>query len=350
MFIMDERLMDEIVTFSTQVQDVRMVAEDDEHWEVTAKSTITQKETTARYDAIIIANGHYSVPFIPFIPGIEAFNSAYPSAIRHSKQYRSPRPFLNQKVIVVGSGASGLDIGTQISHVCRKPLLNSVKTSSPLKLGQENKEEVSPIVEFLVKERGVRFEDGRVEKDIDAIIYCTGYLYSYPFLKHLDPPVVTDGRRVRGLHKQVFHITHPTLAFTALSQKVIPFPLSEVQGAAISKVWADKLDLPGKEEMEHLEKEQVEQLGDGTSFHVLGYPKDAEYINSLHDWVKTASDGFAKEPVYWDGRQREIREIYSDLRKKFVETGGKARTLEELGFEVGIGEEQVEEGRASGNR
>jgi len=197
MFIIDERLMDEIVTFSTQVQDVRM---DDEHWEVTAKSTITQKETTARYDAIIIANGHYSVPFIPFIPGIESFNSAYPSAIRHSKQYRSPRPFLNQKVIVVGSGASGLDIGTQISHVCRKPLLNSVKTPSPLKLGQENKEEVSPIAEFLVKERGVRFEDGRVEKDIDAIIYCTGYLYSYPFLKHLDPAVVTDGRRVRGLH------------------------------------------------------------------------------------------------------------------------------------------------------
>lgn len=151
---------------------------------------------------------------------------------------------------MVGSAASGLDIGTQISQVCKKPLLNSVRTSSPIKLGQENKEEVPPIAEYLVNGRCVRFEDGRVEKDIDAIVYCTGYLYSYPFLKSLDPPIVTTGRRARGLYQQLFNITHPTIAFTALSQKIIPFPVSEAQGAAISKAWPNRLLLPEKEEME----------------------------------------------------------------------------------------------------
>jgi cation diffusion facilitator CzcD-associated flavoprotein CzcO len=322
-----------LVKFSTQVKNIRQLSESERpQWELTSKSTISNIEERNEYDAIVVANGHYAVPFIPSVLGIEAFNTAHPSIITHSKVYRAPDPFTNKKVIVVGSAASGLDIGTQISQVSKKPMLNSVRTSSPLKLGHKNKEEVPPIVEFIVEDRTVRFEDGRVEKDIDAIVYCTGYLYSYPFFKYLEPPLVTTGRRVRGLYQQIFHTNHPNLAFTALSQKIIPFPLSEAQGAAIAKVWAGKLELPPKEDMELWEEKRVEELGDGTSFHVLGYPKDAEYINTLHDWVKSAEDGFAKEPAYWGEEQLWVRENYVEMRTKFLETGGKATTMSELGF------------------
>ena len=323
-----------LIAFSTQVENVSLSRDGgQDRWNLTWKSTITEEKKLGQYDAVVVANGHYSVPFIPSVTGIEAFHTAYPSIITHSKIYRSPEAFANKKVIVVGSAASGLDIGTQISQVCKKPLLNSVRTSSPLKLGQENKEEVPPIAEYLVNGRCVRFEDGRVEKDIDAIVYFTGYLYSYPFLKCLDPPIVTTGRRVRGLYQQLFNITHPTIVFTALSQKIVPFPVSEAQGAAISKVWSNRLLLPEKEEMGLWEMNRVEKLGDGTNFHVLGYPKDAEYINGLHDWVKTSEDGFSKEPAHWDEKQLWVRENYAELRKKFVETGGKAKTMEELGFD-----------------
>jgi hypothetical protein len=201
-----------------------------------------------------------------------------------------------------------------------------------VKLGQENKEEVPPIAEFLINERGVRFEDGRIETDIDAIVYCTGYFYSYPFLRSLHPPVVTTGHRVRGLYKQLFNINHPTLAFTALPQKVVPFPISEVQSAAIAKVWANKLSLPGKEEMQMAEEKELNKTGEGTGFHIFGYPKDANYINGLYSWVKTASDGFAKEPAYWDEMHQWERKIFAELRKTFVEAGGHARRREELGF------------------
>ncbi|KAG0646632.1 Flavin-dependent monooxygenase [Hyphodiscus hymeniophilus] len=323
-----------LIKFSTQVKNiVQSPRASEPQWELTAKSTITDEEERKDYDAIVVANGHYSVPFIPSVLGVEAFNAAYPSVITHSKVYRAPEPFTNKKVIVVGSAASGLDIGTQISQVSKKPMLNSVRTSSPLKFGQENKEEVPPIAEYIVEDRAVRFEDGRVEKDIDAIIYCTGYLYSYPFFEELDPTLVTTGRRVRGLYKQLFNITHPTLAFTALSQKIIPFPLSEGQGTAIAKVWSGKLDLPTKVEMESWEEERIAELGDGTAFHVLGYPKDAEYVNELHDWVQSAGDGFAKEPAYWAEKQLWMRENYAEIRKKFVDTGCEAKTMAELGFE-----------------
>jgi cation diffusion facilitator CzcD-associated flavoprotein CzcO len=320
-----------LISFSTQVEDVTRLQDDEqERWNLTARSTITGEISHSRYDAIVVANGHYSVPFIPSVPGIEPFNALYPSIISHSKIYRSPAGFENKKVVVVGNAASGLDIGTQISLVCKKPLLNSVRESSPLKLGQENKEEVPPISEYLLEDRGVRFEDGRVEKDIDAVVYCTGYLYSYPFLKSLGPPIVTTGRRVIGLYQQLFSYEHPTLAFTALAQKIIPFPISEVQGAAIAKVWSDRLHLPEIEEMKAWEKKRVEQTGDGTSYHVLGYPYDADYMNYLHDWVKTA--GFTKEPAYWGEKQKWVREVFAQIRKKFVETGGQANSMEELGF------------------
>lgn len=225
--------------------------------------------------------------------------------------------------------------------MCKKPLLNSVRTSSPLKFEQESKEEVPPIAEFLPGQRGVMFEDGRIEADLDAIVYCTGYFYSYPFLASLKPPVITTGRRVRGIYQQLFSIEHPTLAFMALSQKVVPFPIAEVQGAAIAKVWANKLSLPGKEEMDMAEQKEISERGDGTKFHVFGYPKDAAYINELHDWVKAASDGFAKEPAFWEGRILWERETYVELRKKFIETGGHAKDSEELGIRF----EDRDEGR-----
>ncbi|KUJ17319.1 flavin dependent monooxygenase-like protein [Mollisia scopiformis] len=322
-----------LINFSTQVEDIKLTRVDDQdHWTLVAKSTVTEEESCKEYDAIVVSNGHYSVPWIPDVPGVKEFGTTYPSVISHSKIYRSPASYAGKKVIVVGNAASGLDIGNQISAVCKTPLLNSVREPAELPIGVDTKEEVPTIAEFLIDDRGVRFEDGRVEKDVDAIIYCTGYLYSYPFMKSLEPPLVATGRRTIGLWQQVFNIAHPTLAFTALSQKIIPFPLSEAQGAAIAKVWSNNISLLTTEEMEAWERSRVDELGEGTAFHVYGYPKDAEYINYLHDWVMTAENGFSKEPPFWDERKRWLRSIYIDVKKRFNETGGKATTLEELGF------------------
>jgi len=324
----------QLIKFSNQVEKVILSQKNDQDcWHLTARSTITNEVTNIDYDAIVVANGHYSVPFIPSVPGIEKFHAKHPSIISHSKNYRSPKSFENKKVIVIGGGASGLDIGNQISFVCKKPLLNSVRSEEPLKLGKEIKEEVPPIAEYVVEERGVRFEDGRIEKDVDAIVYCTGYLYAYPFLRSLDPSIVTTGRRVIGLYKQLFHISHPTLAFTAVSQKVIPFPLSEGQAAVIAKVWSNKLVLPEEDVMKAWEKKKVDELGDTKLFHVLGFPRDADYINELHEWAGQAEDGFAKEPPYWDEHQRRTRSVFVDIRKRFIELGGKATSMKDLGPE-----------------
>lgn len=324
-----------LISLSTQVENVTLSQESGQDlWTLTAKSTINGEISVKEYDAVVVANGHYSVPYIPAVPGIEDFNSAYPSVISHSKIYRSPKQFENMKVIVVGNAASGLDISDQISAVCKRPLLNSIHNPSNSQQSADSatKEEIQKIVEYVVEGRAVKLEDGRLERDVDAVVYATGYLYSFPFLESLDRPLVTTGRRTIGLWQQVFHIDHPTLAFGALGQKVIPFPLSEAQGAAIAKVWSNRLALESRDEMEAWEKRRVEELGDGTAFHVFGYPTDADYINFLHDWVKKASNGFAKEPPFWDEKLCWVRKIYVDIKNKFAEDGMKAKALEELGF------------------
>ena len=103
----------------------------------------------------------------------------------------------HKKVVVVGNSASGLDISTQVSHVSSGPVLVSEKvvpvpTDTDLR---ENKERLPEIVQFKVEDRSVVFANGRIEKAVDHIIFCTGYQYSFPFLRALDPPVVTTGQR-----------------------------------------------------------------------------------------------------------------------------------------------------------
>lgn len=94
-----------LVSFSQEVEDVRQVRTG---WEVVVKSTITEETKRVAYDAIVIANGHYSIPSIPSVQGIAAFNAAHPTIIQHSKTYRSPDSFAGKKVVVVGSGPSGV--------------------------------------------------------------------------------------------------------------------------------------------------------------------------------------------------------------------------------------------------
>jgi cation diffusion facilitator CzcD-associated flavoprotein CzcO len=59
-------------------------------WKVTVRDLVTKNTSTQHFDAVVVANGHYSDPYVPDIPGIEQWNKAYPGAITHSKFYRRP--------------------------------------------------------------------------------------------------------------------------------------------------------------------------------------------------------------------------------------------------------------------
>lgn len=54
---------------------------------------------------------------------------------------------------------------------------------------------------------------------VDTVVWCTGYNYSFPFLEGsglLTPPV---SQRVHPLYEQLFHVQHPSLSFIGLPQR-----------------------------------------------------------------------------------------------------------------------------------
>lgn len=108
-----------LIQFETQVVELQKSASSG--WDLTTKSVTKHNSdmTSYRFDAVVIVNGHFNVPYIPEVEGIEALNAAHPEVISHSKFYRRPERFRNKKVIIVGNSASAIDIAERIKTYCR---------------------------------------------------------------------------------------------------------------------------------------------------------------------------------------------------------------------------------------
>lgn len=356
-----------LIEFETQVLDLKQ--------ELSGKWTVKTQPVTRdgdgeitehHFNAVIVANGHFNIPYIPNVPGIEAWSKAHPGIISHSKFYRLPEHYTGKKIIIVGNSASGIDISSQINPYCKQPLILSSKSESYFQAGvQANQVEKPPIAEYIPADRTVVFEDGSRESHVDAILYCTGYFYSYPFVSNLDPPLVTTGERVENLYQHVFYRPNPSIAFPVLNQKVIPFPCAEAQAAVIARVFAGRLAVPSEAEMKEWEEGVIAELGGGRDFHVLGFPKDADYINMMHDWAVSADgegrqpqeaygyvrqrsvvDGekasvengpvTGKKPPYWGELEYWTRERFPAIKKAFLDCGekrGEKRSLVDVGFD-----------------
>ncbi|KAK1975150.1 thiol-specific monooxygenase [Colletotrichum cereale] len=333
------------ISLSTQVLSVKKAINDNQvHWEVETRDLRTDETSKAYFDAVLVASGHYNDPFIPNIPGLAGFDKAYPGSISHSKFYRNAAQYDNKKVIIVGNSASGIDLSAQISSVCKLPIIVSEKTVSkaPAEDRSSWAKMVPEIAEFIPDGRKVRFANGEVESDIDGVVFCTGYFYSFPFIRDLNPPVVTDGAFARNLYEHVFYIDDPTLAFAGIPQRIVPFPVSEGQAAYVARAWADRVRLPSRVEMREWEARMLKDKGEGKLLHNLAFPKDLEYINMLHARSLEAekrpgleNDGVGKIPPFWDDEKRWTRERFPLIRMASRQLGEKRHevtTLEELGF------------------
>ncbi|KAI8286382.1 Thiol-specific monooxygenase [Colletotrichum sp. SAR 10_98] len=262
-----------------------------------------------------------------------------------------------QKVIVVGNSASGIDLSAQISTVCRLPIIVSEKTTpnTPAEDRSSWAKMVPEILEFIPEGRKVRLANGEVESDVDGVVFCTGYFYSFPFLRDLSPPVVTDGAYARNLYEHLLYIDDPTLAFAGIPQRIVPFPVAEGQAALVARAWADRLTLPSTAEMREWEAKMLKDKGESKMLHNLAFPKDLDYINMLHarslEAVKREgleNDGVGKIPPFWDDEKRWTRERFPLIKiasRKLGEKRHEVTTLEQLGFDykawkAGLSEEE----------
>lgn len=92
----------------------------------------------------------------------------------------------------------------------------------------------------------VRFEDGSVE-NIDAIVYCTGYQITLPFLSE---QIVDPKDNAVPLYKRVVHPDLPGLYFIGLIDVSGPVnPLSELQAQWVADLLQGEVALPSRSHM-----------------------------------------------------------------------------------------------------
>ncbi|KAK4884291.1 hypothetical protein RN001_000562 [Aquatica leii] len=186
-------------------------------WQLKIQDAKTKQIEIKTYDAVFICNGHYSDPFVPSIPGQNEFEGKQ----LHSHHYRTPEFCKDKRVLLVGAGSSGTDIAVKVSQVSKEVFLSCKQESFVHKSIK-----VKPVISRFNKNY-VEFEDNSKEY-VDIVIYCTGYLYSYPFLSD-NCDIKVEDNWVHPLYKHVVNIKHPTMFFIGVPFLVPVIPVCDVQ-------------------------------------------------------------------------------------------------------------------------
>lgn len=74
---------------------VERAVKDGEEWVLTVRREDDEKDVWSeeRFDAVVVASGHFNVPWIPAIEGLEEFERARTGSVLHSKMFRGRDAF-----------------------------------------------------------------------------------------------------------------------------------------------------------------------------------------------------------------------------------------------------------------
>ncbi|XP_049783147.1 uncharacterized protein LOC126184693 [Schistocerca cancellata] len=241
------------IKFKTRVKHVTPKHPQDNRtaWIVTVEDLRTCTEETSIFDAVFICNGHYSEPYIPYIPGLEKFSGK----VFHSHVYRKPDG-ISGPVLVLGASSSGIDISLELAAAMEQKIYLSSRKEERYTC------ELPPNV---IQVPGVSYatEDGFVMADasvckVKTLILCTGYCYSYPFLSKDCKMNQPDHCRVNPLYKHLIHMDFHTLYFLGIPLIIVPFPIFYYQVKFCMKVLDGTLRLPTRAEMERETSEDLQ--------------------------------------------------------------------------------------------
>ncbi len=292
-----------------------------------------QDGSTRRFDFLVVANGHHWDPRYPDFPG-EFTGTTMHS--HHYVDPRTPLDLTGKRILVVGLGNSAADITVELSsktldnevtlstrsgawivpkYFAGKPADKLFRTSPHIPLAWQRKaaQAIQPFTAGRPEEYGlpkpnhnffeahptqsvelplrlgsgdvvakpnvtlldgstVHFEDG-TSREIDVIIYATGYNITFPFF---DPGFLSaPGNRIR-LFKRIFKPGIDDLAFVGFAQAVPTlFPFVECQTRMVAAYLTGHYALPTVDEMEAvITADEQKYLG-----HVLDTPRHTQQVD-----------------------------------------------------------------------
>ncbi|MEV5814990.1 flavin-containing monooxygenase [Streptomyces mutabilis] len=295
----------EHVELRTEVTSVRQEA--DGMWTVVSRDA-GGAVTSRRFEQVIVASGHHTDPALPdpLPEGAESFAGT----ILHSLDYRTGADFAGRRVVVVGLGASAVDIAADLSrhaaetflsvrrglHIVPKQLYGmsvDVIAEAPWWNEMSFAERIQWVEQALLVARGKLSDYGLPEPDhpvfssavtlsdeilsrirhgavtprpaidsfdgdrvvftdgtstaADAVVYCTGFHMTWPFLP-AGCPVAADGSV--ELYRRVVPADRPGLYFVGLVRPVGAITrLVEAQAQWVARIIDGEASLPPAEEM-----------------------------------------------------------------------------------------------------
>ena len=279
-----------LVSYDTTVELVRRDKEK-EKWILTLRKPLENGQEdrwwTESFDAVIVATGHYSVPFIPSTPGLAEFARNFPGSVEHSKSWRQAEKYRGKRVVVVGASISGTDISYALADIASPPLHSVVRGKYhpyffDWAFQHPNILRRPPITHVVsnrtTNERTVYFEDGTRLENVDHIIFGTGYSWTLPFLPSLAASIRNN--RLPNLYQHVFWRDDPTLCFVGAIAAGFTFKVFEWQAVLAARFLAGRIALPPLHEQVKWEEGRIAYKGDGVPFTAL-YPDFEEYFEEV---------------------------------------------------------------------
>ncbi|KAL3478541.1 major facilitator superfamily domain-containing protein [Aspergillus californicus] len=329
---------------------VTNVSKHEQSWHVTW-STLEQRndrveehEQTSTFDAVIVASGHYHTPRVPETPGLAEAKARWPERIIHSKGYRRAEGYEGKNVLLIGGAVSAIDIAKEISPHA-KTIYQSTRNGEfdiSASILPDNGVRISDIARYEFQDDSpapddkplplkVHLKTGQELCGIDTVIICTGYQFSLPFLAEYhddslspeeadDEIIVTNGNQAHNLHKDIFYIPDPTLAFVGVPFYTATFTLFEFQAIVVANTFAGNANLPSEKIMRHEYSNKVKEKGHGKRFHSL---KDVEeqYVNDLLAWINPSRIERGLAPIEGHTETwKTAKEAQGERLKAFFET------------------------------
>lgn len=129
-----------------------------------------------RFDFVINASGHFSVPNVPKFQGLETF----PGRILHAHDFRHAVEFQNKRILIIGASYSAEDISLQCVKYGAKSVICSYRTSA---MGFKWPHNISERPLLTKVDNGTATFKDDSTAEVDAIIFATGYLNHYPWME-----------------------------------------------------------------------------------------------------------------------------------------------------------------------
>lgn len=349
--------------YDTSVESVHK-APGSPHWTLQSRTLVrlgtsaNQKEDfkfidrTWQFGAVMVASGHYHEPRVPDIPGLQDLKRRFPDRVMHSKRYRTPETFRDKNVFIIGAGVSSLDIARE-SEATAKHIYQSSrggKFDLPPSLLPSSAQRVAGIQSFVAHEGAtsetslsdespipfeVVLDDGTRLRDIDRVVLGTGYISSYPFLgPSLQAPAIpleqagdetvitSDGCVTHNLHKDIFYMPDPTLAFVGVPYHISTFSLFDFQAEVVARVFSCRAALPTETTMRREydgRRAKMRVENSSKEFHSL-WGRETEYIDELLGWVNGDAallgyEGMRGVDDRWRSKREEFAKKMKEIRR-----------------------------------